>query len=482
MHPAMVSRILGLFLMVFSATLLVPIAVALAYGEDTHGAFFLSFAITYSLGMLMWLPFSRRPLNLRTRDGFVVTTLFWVVLGLVGAMPLMLMTEVHLSFTNAVFESISGLTTTGATVMTGLDHMPRSILYYRQQLHWLGGIGIVVIAVAIMPMLGVGGMQLYRAEMMGPAKEAKMTPRIAQTAKVLFIIYVALTAACALAFWLAGMSVFDAVTHSFSTIATGGFSNYDASLGYFRNNVIYTIAVVFMILAGASFGLHYYTWVKGSIRHYWRNPESKLYLQIIAAGSVITVLYLLGTGHHDAENSVVHGTFQLVSIITSTGFITDDFSTWPTFLPFFLLVLSFFGGCVGSTAGGVKMGRMLFLGKQGFRELSRLVHPNGVFPLKIRNWVVEEHVTDSVWAFFCVYLGVYYLFVLLLLASGLDYVTAWSATAATINNMGPGLGDVAVNFDQINLFAKWVLSAAMIVGRLEIFTVLVLFTPMFWRR
>ena len=315
MHPAMVSRILGLFLMVFSATLLVPIAVALAYGEDTHGAFFLSFAITYSLGMLMWLPFSRRPLNLRTRDGFVVTTLFWVVLGLVGAMPLMLMTEVHLSFTNAVFESISGLTTTGATVMTGLDHMPRSILYYRQQLHWLGGIGIVVIAVAIMPMLGVGGMQLYRAEMMGPAKEAKMTPRIAQTAKVLFIIYVALTAACALAFWLAGMSVFDAVTHSFSTIATGGFSNYDASLGYFRNNVIYTIAVVFMILAGASFGLHYYTWVKGSIRHYWRNPESKLYLQIIAAGSVITVLYLLGTGHHDAENSVVHGTFQLVSII-----------------------------------------------------------------------------------------------------------------------------------------------------------------------
>jgi trk system potassium uptake protein TrkH len=478
----MVSRILGLFLMVFSITLLVPILVATIYGEDTQGAFFLAFAITFSLGMLMWLPYSRRPIELRTRDGFIITALFWVVLGLVGALPLMLVDELHLSFTNAVFESVSGLTTTGATVITGLDHLPKSILYYRQQLHWLGGIGIVVIAVAIMPMLGVGGMQLYRAEMVGPAKETKMTPRIAETAKALFLIYVGLTVVCTMAYWMAGMNFFDALTHSFSTIATGGFANYDASVGHFGSDIIYAIAVIFMILGGTSFGLHYYAWVKGSVFHYWRNPEARLYLQIILVSAIIVCLGLYFYGVHDIKDSLSHGIFQLVSILTGTGFTTTNFSAWPTFLPFFLLVVSFFGGCVGSTTGGIKMGRMLFLAKQGLREISRLIHPNGVFPIKIRNWVVEERVSDAVWAFFGVYLAVYYVIVLLLLASGLDYVTAWSATAATVNNMGPALGDANLHYYDIDNFSKWILSGAMIVGRLEIFTVLVLFTPMFWRR
>ncbi|GIX31658.1 MAG: Trk system potassium uptake protein [Porticoccaceae bacterium] len=482
MNGAMVAKILGQFLMVFSLTLLIPIAVAVVYGEHTAQAFFLAFAVTFSLGMLLWLPFSRIPTELRNRDGFLVTVLFWVVLGLTGALPLMLVEEVHLGLTDAVFESVSGITTTGATVITGLDQLPKSILYYRQQLHFLGGIGIVVIAVAIMPLLGVGGMQLYRTENIGPSKETKLTPRIAETAKALFAIYVALNVACTAAYWAAGMNFFDALTHSFSTIATGGFANYDASFGYFQDETLYAICIFFMVAASLSFGLHYFAWLKKSLRPYWRNPEARAFLLSLAAAALVVSGHLFFLEHQDLRGSLVHGTFQLVSIMTSTGFATDPFSQWPSFLPFFMLVMSFFGGCVGSTTGGVKFGRMVIMTRQVFREVGRLVHPSGVFPLKVGTWAVPTRVTDAVWAFFGVYLGVYYAVVLLLLASGLDYVTAWSATAATLNNLGPGLGAVANHFGDINPFAKWVLSFAMILGRLEIFTVLVLFTPMFWRR
>lgn len=482
MHPSIVSRILGLFLMVFSVTLLIPIVVAVIYGEHTAKDYFLSFAITFSIGVIMWLPFSRHTLELRTRDGFLITVLFWVVLSLTGTLPLMLVDPLNLSFTDAIFESVSGITTTGATVITGLDYLPKSILYYRQQLHFLGGIGIVVIAVAIMPMLGIGGMQLYKAENVGPSKETKMTPRIAETAKALFAVYVFLNVACTLAFWAAGMTFFDALTHSFSTISTGGFGNYDASMAGYDSNLIIAICTFFMIISAMSFGLHYYAWVRGTVFHYWRNPEAKAFLLTLLGSSAVVSAYLYFTGVYTAEKSLYHGIFQLVSIMTSTGFITDNFSAWPSFLPYFLLVMSFFGGCVGSTAGGVKMGRMLIMTKQVMREVGRLIHPSGVFSMKIRNWAVPTRVTDAVWAFFGVYLAVFYLIVLLLLASGLDYVTAWSATAALVNNAGPGLGAVAAHYGDINSFAKWVLSAGMILGRLEIFTVLVLFSPMFWRR
>jgi trk system potassium uptake protein TrkH len=468
--------------MVFSITMLAPVLVAVIYDENTSEAFFSAFAITLSMGAIMWLPFSRQKIELHTRDGFIIATMFWIVLGLVGALPLMLVEAVHLSFTDAAFESISGLTTTGSTVITGLDDLPKSILYYRQQLHFLGGIGIVVIAVAILPMLGIGGMQLYRAEMMGPAKETKMTPRIAQTAKVLFVIYIALNLGCTLAYWAVGMTFFDALTHSFATIGTGGFANYDASLGHYDSNSVIVVSVIFMILSGTSFALHYYAWIKGSISHYWRNPEAKMYFLTILVSTLIISSYLYATGFYGASDSFFQGIFQLVSILTCTGFATASFSEWPTFLPHLLMIMSFFGGCVGSTSGGVKIGRMLIMSKQGLREIAKLIHPSGIFSLKIRNWAVPTTVTDAVWAFFGVYLAVYYLVVLLLLASGLDYDTAWSATAAAINNMGPGLGGVASHFGDINPFAKWVLSATMIIGRLEIFTVLVLFTPMFWRR
>ncbi|MGS2723400.1 TrkH family potassium uptake protein [Porticoccus sp. GXU_MW_L64] len=482
MHFNVIARILGLLLMLFSVAQLPSVGVALYYGEDTLFTFVGAFVITLAVGLVVWLPFHGSKQDLRIRDGFMITVLFWIVLGFAGSLPLMLGTDPHLSFTDAVFESMSGLTTTGATVMTGLDDLPRSVLYYRQQLQWLGGIGIVVIAVAILPMLGVGGMQLYRAETPGPVKDSKLTPRITQTAKALFIIYVILTVACAGAYWWAGMSLFDAICHSFSTVAIGGFSTHDASIDYFDSIAVETICVFFMAVSGLNFGLHFHALYRRSLAHYGRDPEAKMYFKIMAAGILITCSYLYFTGTYDAETSLRKGIFELVSVMTTTGFATDNFAAWPTFLPFFLIFLSFFGACAGSTGGGLKIGRMLILAKQGMRELYRLVHPNAVLPIKIRNRAISDRIADAIWGFFGAYLAVYYLMVLLLLASGLEFVTAWSATAACLNNLGPGLGDVAVHYGNINPFAKWVLCGGMLLGRLEIFTLIVMCLPTFWRK
>jgi|TARA_B110001450_G_scaffold217282_1_gene211209 trk system potassium uptake protein TrkH len=482
MHTAITARVLGLLLIIFSLTMLPPVLVALWYEESTSRMFLLAFSITLLVGLLFWLPMRSSTGELRTRDGFVVTVFFWLVLSTFGTLPFMLSDALQLSFIDALFESISGLTTTGATVISGLDTLPKSILYYRQQLQWLGGIGIVVIAVAILPMLGVGGMQIYRAETPGPMKDSKITPRITETANVLFKIYVALTAVCALAYWIAGMSLFDAICHSFSTVAIGGFSTHDASIGFFDSGAIMAICTFFMVVSGINFALHYAAWHDRQLSFYWTDPEARLYLALLAVGAAITCLYLYFSGTYGWSDSIRQGIFQLVSIMTTTGFATADFNAWPTFLPFFLIFLSFFGACAGSTGGGIKIGRMLILWQQGVREIYQLVHPNAVLPIKINNRKVPDRIADAIWAFFGVYLAVFYLMVLLLLASGLDYVTAWSATAASLNNLGPGLGAVASNYAELGSFAKWVLCWGMLLGRLEIFTLLVLFTPTFWRR
>ncbi len=481
MHFAITARVLGVLLMIFSLTMLTPIIVASIYGENTAQTFLIAFVITLLVGLAFWLPSRNRTGELRTRDGFIVTVLFWLVLSTFGALPLMLSEALQLGFMDALFESVSGLTTTGATVISGLDDLPKSILYYRQQLQWLGGIGIVVIAVAILPMLGVGGMQIYRAETPGPMKDSKLTPRITETANVLFKIYLALTAVCALAYWAAGMSGFDAIGHSFSTVAIGGFSTHDSSIGFFDSGAIMAICTFFMIISGLNFALHYHVWHSRNLKAYWGDPEARMYIYLLLIGMVITCLYLYYSGTYGREESLSQGIFQLVSIMTTTGFATAEFSAWPTFLPFFLLFLSFFGACAGSTGGGIKIGRMLILAQQGIREIYRLVHPNALLPIKIRNRRIPERVADAIWAFFGVYLAIFYLMVLLLLASGLDYVTAWSATAASLNNLGPGLGAVATNYADLGNFAKWVLCWGMLLGRLEIFTLLVLFTPTFWK-
>lgn len=482
MHFAILFRILGILLMLFSLTLIPPSIIATLDNDESLYAFLASFCIIFGFGFAIWLPVCKSHEDLRTRDGFLITALFWTVLGAAGALPFILSNSTSLSVVDAVFESISGLTTTGATIITGLDTLPHSLLFYRQQLQWLGGIGIIVIAVAILPMLGIGGMQLYRAETPGPVKDSKLTPRITQTAKVLFMIYVTLTLVCGVCYWLAGMTVFDAVSHAFSTVAIGGFSTHDASLGYYDSPSIMLIGIVFMVLSGINFALHFIAWRTGGLLHYFKDPESKFYFWSLLIGSVITVAYLYFFTHvYDFKESLLLGTFELVSILTTTGFSVADYSQWPTFLPFMLFMFAFMGGCAGSTAGGIKVMRVMLIIKQGAREIHRLIHPNAVMPVKVGNKPVSDRVVEAVWGFFAVYVLSFMMMMLILLGTGLDFLTAFSAVGASINNLGPGMGEVALHYGDINATAKWVLCFAMLLGRLEVFTLLVLLSPAFWR-
>jgi len=482
MHTAIIFRILGLLLMVFSIALLPPIFVSLIYQDSALQAFITALAITFAVGAILWLPVRHRRQELRTRDGFVVTVMFWLVLAVSGSLPLMLADNPGLSFTDAFFESMSGWTTTGATVLTGLDNLPQSILFYRQFLQWLGGMGIIVLAVAILPILGIGGMQLYRTETPGPMKDSKLTPRITETAKALWYIYLTLTISCALGFWIAGMSLFDAICHAFSTVAIGGFSTHDASIGYFDSGLIESVAMFFMIISAFNFALHFYAWRYRSIKHYFVDAEVRTLLIVLAIVAAVTVMTLINNQVYDTTDALRFGLFELVSIATTTGFATADFSLWPIFLPFLLFFMAFMGGCAGSTGGGLKVIRVLLVYKQGSRELKRLIHPNAVIPIRIGGRPVDDRIVEAVWGFFSVYLMLYLIMCILLLATGMDFVSAFSAVGACMNNLGPGLGAVAAHYGEISDFAKWVLSFAMILGRLEIFTLLVLFTPTFWRQ
>jgi len=439
--------------------------------------------MTLVAGCLIWLPVRRHRKDRRLRDGFLVVASFWIVLGTFGAAPLFLSDILALTFTDAVFESMSGLTTTGATILTGLDELPKSILYYRQQLQWLGGMGIIVLAVAVLPMLGVGGMQLYRAETPGPVKDTKLTPRITETAKALWYVYLAFTILCAVGFWLAGMNFFDALCHAFSTVAIGGFSTHDMSICSFESNKIDLVTVVFMFLAGINFSLHFFAWRNVSIKHYSKDQEFRAYALFLMVLSVIIVaaLFVYGT-YTNATDGIINGLFQAGSIATTTGFSTANFSAWPAAIPVLLIFSSFIGGSAGSTAGGMKVIRWLLIYKQGVREITRLVHPSAEIPVKLGNAAVPFRVVDAVWGFFSVYIVVFALMLIAMMATGLNQVTAFSAVAATLNNLGPGLGDVASGFMSLTDTAKWISVGGMLLGRLEIFTLLVLLAPTFWRR
>lgn len=476
-----VYRILGILLMIFSFTMFPPIAVSLYYEDNQFIAFFDAFLLTLGIGVAIWFPVRKKKQELRVRDGFIVTALFWLVLSLSGSIPLYLSDQPDMRFVDAYFESLSGLTTTGATVITGLDELPKSILWYRQQLQWLGGMGLIVLAVAILPMLGIGGMQLYRTEAPGPVKDTKLTPRITETAKALWYIYLGLTIACALAYWAAGMTLFDAVCHSFATIAIGGFSTHDESIGYFDSTTIELIAIFFMFTAGVNFALHFAAWRRNSWRTYLQDPEFKFYASLMMLVAAVTIGVLYFTETYGFSESFSTGLFEVVSIATTTGFATADFTSWPFVLPFLLFLIAFVGGCAGSTGGGMKAIRILLIYKQGLREIKRLIHPNAIIPVKVGKKPVPDRVIEAVWGFFSVYLFVFVVLLLLLLATGLDQVTAWSAVGASINNLGPGLGDVSAHYGDIPDTAKWVLCFAMLMGRLEIFTLLILFTPSFWR-
>ncbi len=481
MHIAVSLRIIGVLLMMFSGATLPPLWLGLLAADGSARGFGLAFAVTAVSGVLLWLPTRNSRSDLRIRDGFLVTALFWIVLGLFGAIPFLFSDALSLTWTEAVFESISGLTTTGATVIVGLDDLPKSILLYRQLLQWLGGIGIIVLAVAVLPMLGIGGMQLYRAESAGPAKDRKLTPRITGTAKALFTIYLSLTTACGIAYYMAGMSAFDAICHAFSTVAIGGFSTHDASMGYFDSNAILLICTVFMTISAVNFGLHFIAVQRRDLDIYRSDSESVFFSWVILLAVIVTCGTLIITETLPLDDSLMHGLFQTVSIATTTGFTTQDFSIWPVFLPVLLLMLSFMGGCAGSTGGGMKAMRLLLIFRQGMRELKQLLHPNAVIPLKLDARRVQPAVVSAVWSFFAVYMFCFVMIMLLLLAVGLDFTSAFSAVAASMNNLGPGLGSVAPNYASVSEPAKLILCMAMLMGRLEVFTLLVLFTPAFWR-
>jgi len=479
-HILLVARIIGLFAILFSVTLLAPILVAWIYDEPEIGHFLYPMIGSLGLGVLLWLAGIGRHAELGVRDGFLIVALFWFLVSALGAWPFVL--ALGVPPVDALFESASGFTTTGATVLTGLDELPHSLLFYRQQIQWLGGMGVVVLGLAVIPLLGIGGMQLYRAEAPGPMKDERLSPRLAHTARSLWLLYLGLTIACILGYWLAGMDLFDAIAHSLSTMSTGGFSTHDASIAYYHSSAVEAVAIVFMLLAAINFGVHYLVWQKRDPRLYLRDPEVRAFLVFVLLTVLVVTTMLWLVGHYSALHlSLRDASFEVVSLVTSTGFGTADYSRWPSFLPLLMISISFIGGCGGSTAGGMKVVRVLLLAKQGLHEVRRLIHPRSLRCVRLGRRVVEAQLMQAVWGFFSLYMIAFALLTLLMVHSGLDPLSAFAAVATCINNLGPGLGSVTYNFAGVDEFGKLLGVFAMILGRLEIFTILVLLTPEFWR-
>ena len=479
-----VLNVLGSMLMLFSVTYALPMLTALIYGDGHLLDFVYAAVICLVAGAVIYGATLRHRRELRSRDGFLLVTLAWVLMSMIATVPLLLALP-GMSFTDAFFETMSGLTTTGATVLTGLDSLAPSLNIWRAALHWYGGMGIIVLAVAIMPLLGVGGMQLYKAETPGPVKNEKLTPRITQTAKALWFVYVLITLACIGALKLAGMSWFDAVFHGFSTVALGGFSNYDASIGHYDSPAIEAVLIGFMVLAAMNFSRHFIAWQQKSLRTYLTDFEAIAMLRLLAIAVLVVTVFVWASGvYPDVLVALRHVAFNLVSTATTTGFATQDYASWPAFAAMIMVLLSCYTCNTGSTGGGIKMFRTLVLVRQAVRELWLLVHPQAVTPVKIRHQVVANHVVFAVLAFVVLYFGTVVTLTFVLLATGMDFISAFTAIIASINNMGPGLGVVgpASNYQALTDVQTWVCSLAMLLGRLEIFSVLVLLTPTFWRK
>ena len=479
MNYSIILKIIGIMLILFSLMLFIPISVSLFYNDGNLETFLNSFMITLFFGLILYLPNIKSKNDIKTKEGFLIVVLFWFILSLFGSIPFMFDKQLSLSFIDAFFESISGWTTTGATVINNIDVLSPSLLIYRQELQWLGGMGIVILALAILPMLGVGGMHLYKAESTGPVKDNKISPRIAETAKSLWSIYLGLTIVCAAAYYLAGMSIFDSVAHSFSTIAIGGFSTHNSSIGYFDSNLIELICIFFMLISALNFILHFMAIKTKDIKTYLNDTEFKSYIWVIFFVFLSIVLYV-NIGEHE-DLTVIQILFQSVSFITTSGFTSTTYYSWPSFITSLLIAISFIGACAGSTGGGLKVIRVVILFKLLKKELLKIIHPTAEIPIRINQSAINEETSATLYNFFIFYILSYLALSFLLLMSGLDMITSFSAVASCINNLGPGLGDVALNYGDINIFSKYVLSFAMILGRLEIFTLLIVMTPYFWK-
>ena len=475
-----VKSIINLFSILvafFSLSLLVPLVVSFIFDDGSSNIFITTFLVIFIPSIIAWQLTKKSKEEMGVKEGFVIITLFWIVLSLVGSMPFYLY---GMSFVDSFFESMSGITTTGATVISGLNNMPESVLFYRQLLQWMGGMGLIVLAIAVMPLLGIGGGQLYKTEIPGALSDQKLTPRIKETAQALWLIYLGLTVVCALLYFAFGMSAFDAISHSLSTVSIGGFSTHDESIGYFNSISIEVICMVFMLLSALSYALHYFAVYKKKPLKYFHDSELRFFVSILSIVISLSLLLSIIVGFDGGSFREI--LFQSVSIVTTTGFVSADYSSWPTSITFLLLIGAFIGACSGSVGGGIKSWRVLIMINHAKINIMRLVHPNAVVSLKIGSRAVDEKVAESVWGFFSIYVICFMLLLLSLLATGMDFESSFSAIGACLNNLGPGLGQVAETYGSVSNFGKSILALAMILGRLEIFTLLVLFTTVFWQK
>ena len=472
-----IINLFSILVLVFSLSFIFPILIAYFYSETNIYMFIKTFLIVSFIGGVGWILTRKNTKELNTKDGFIVITFFWLVLSLIGAIPFIFS---GMTVVDSIFESMSGITTTGATTLVNLENLPKSILFYRQMLQWMGGMGLIVLAIAIMPLLGIGGGQLYKTEIPGAMKDQKLTPRIKETAQALWLIYLSLTVLCSILYYLAGMSVFDAISHSFSTVSIGGFSTHDESIGYFNSVSIEIICMIFMLVSALSFTLHYFAIYLNKPLKYLKDAELRFFITVLLIIIAITLLISI----FSSKNIINIGDilFHSVSIVTTTGFTSTDSASWPVSIGFILLIGAFIGACSGSVGGGIKSWRVLIMINYAYVNVMRLIHPNSVISLKIGSKTVEDDVANSVWGFFSIYVILFIFLLGALLVTGLDFESAFSAIGACLNNLGPGLGEVSQNYNSISSVGKIILSFAMILGRLEIFTLLILLTPMFWQK
>lgn len=483
MNPKQVMKTISILLAILAGFMIIPALISVYYDEGIGiMAFAMPVLSMFAIAALFLTLFANEKNDtLSTRDGFLFVTLSWIMASLFGAMPFYL-SGVIPSFADAFFETISGFSTTGASILTNVEALPRSLLFWRSLTHWLGGMGIVVLTVAVLPLLGIGGLQLVKAEAPGPTVD-KLTPRITETSKILWYIYTGLTIAQTALLMLGGMSLFDALTHTFGTLATGGFSTKNGSVGHYNSAYIDWVVTVFMILAGVSFSLHY-RFMRGGVKHLIRDTEFKAYIAIFLGATAIIAFNLRAEVYGSLADSFRYAAFQAASILTTTGFATADFERWPFLSQFILFALMFVGGCSGSTGGGIKVIRIVTLFKQGLNEMKYLIHSKGVFILKISGMAVKKDTVYAILGFFFLYIFMILLVAGVVAASGQDISTSLTASLATVGNIGPGFGNVGPvdNYAFFPAYIKWTLSFAMLVGRLELYTVLVILTPVFWRK
>ncbi|MFP4024890.1 MAG: TrkH family potassium uptake protein [Thiohalospira sp.] len=472
---------MGLLLMIEGVFLFLSFFVSLYFNQNDKFALGITALICFVIGITLWVVTKNAPKNIGKRDGYIIVSMVWVVFSMFGALPFVISGAIP-SYTNAFFETISGFTTTGASILNDIETMPHGLLFWRSLTQWLGGMGIIVLSLAILPIFGIGGMQLFVAEVPGPTPD-KLHPRIKETAKRLWIIYIGFTFAETILLKIGGMTWFDAINHSFTTMATGGFSTKQASIAHFQSPFIHYVIIFFMFLAGTNFTLSYYA-LHFKFGKVFKNEEFRYYFGFITFYTIIiagTIWYF--EGYH-LEKSFRDSLFQVVSIITTTGFVTADYLIWVPFISVMFFSLMFFGGSAGSTGGSVKIIRVMLLLKNSYLELKRMIHPNAVIPVRINKKSVPQQIITNVLAFVVIYMLITIISTIVISAMGYDLETSVGAVAATLGNIGPGIGQVGPveNYEQFPVFGKWFLSFLMLIGRLELFTVLLLFSPAFWRK